>query len=317
MGRSAWQVYQGVLEAARERGLAAGSEQELAQALLGLPRERFLAFAREVGLKPKYLKHDLLPVAFLPGPLREALSRGLPLREAHRLARAWRRGEVSLEDLESRPPEALVALGRDQSGLDPRSPVWLFPREARREALPHGVARALVGLYTQKGELVVDPMAGYGTVVEAALALGRRAWGGDIEPKGPLVERADIRTLPRRFRREASLLVLHPPTFQSWLEAEGYREPPGDRYAGYIDYLVELLGVSLEALRPGGRLVLVVRPRRELNPKERQAGRDFFLSPFERAMAEQGPGLKPFRYHLAVSLDGGEDWHLFVGEVGA
>jgi len=315
MRRRAWLIYQEVLEAARRQGLAQGEEQEVARALLDLPREAFLAFARAVGLEAKYLRYDLLPIAFLPNPLRQALAKGLPLREAHRLARALKRGKVSPEDLAHRPLEAWVGLGRNGEDLDPRAPVWLFPPETRKEALPQGVARALVGLYTERGELVVDPMAGYGTVVEAARALGRRAWGGDIDPKGPLVERADIRTLPERFQGEAALLVLHPPTFASWLASEGHREPPEDRYAGYIEYLMELLRLSLEAVRPGGKLALVVRPRREVTRGERRAGRDFFLSPFERALAEVDPRLRPFRYHLAVSRDGREDWHLFVGEV--
>lgn len=288
-------------------------ERAVAQGLLALPREAFAALAREVGLKPKYLRHDLLPVAFFPEALREALKGGLPLRHAHRLHRLLRRGEARLEDLQGLPPEALATWPLEEGELDPARPVWLYPEDPRPEGLAPSVARALVRLHTRPGELVVDPMAGYGTVVEAALALGRRAWGGDIAPKGPRVERADIRHLPRRFREEAALLVLHPPTFATWVREEGHREPPEERYGGYIGYLQGLLELSLPALRPGGRLALVVRPRRRLSPGDWAGGRDFFLSPFERALAEI-PGLRPLAYHLAVSRGGGEDWHLFVAE---
>lgn len=312
MRRSAWEQYLRVLERGRALGLGEG-ERAVAEGLLALPKEAFAAFAQEVGLKPKYLRHDLLPVAFLPEPLREALKEGLPLRHAHRLHRLLKRGEVGLEDLRGRPAEALAAWPLGDGELDPSKPVWLYPEDPRPEALASSVARALVRLYTQPGELVVDPMAGYGTVVEAALALGRRAWGGDIAPKGPLVERADIRHLPRRFREEAALLVLHPPTFAAWLREEGHQEPPEERYAAYIGYLQGLLELSLPALRPGGRLALVVRPRRRLSPGEWAEGRDFFLSPFERALAE-APGLRPFAYHLAVGREGREDWHLLVAE---
>ncbi|AEV15170.1 hypothetical protein TCCBUS3UF1_1200 [Thermus sp. CCB_US3_UF1] len=315
MKRGAWQVYEEVLRAAQGLGLE-GEEGEVVQGLLALPREAFRTFAQGLGLKPKYLRHDLLPVAFLPEPLREALRAGLPLWHAHRLNRLLRAGRLALEDLQGRPPEALKALPREEGGVDLGAPVWLYPEDPRPEALAPGVARALVALYSLPGELVVDPMAGYGTVVEEALGLGRRAWGGDTCPKGPRVERADIRDLPRRFQGEAALLVLHPPTFASWLKEEGEKAPPEERYAAYVEYLQGLLDYALPALRPGGRLVLVVRPRHALSPREWAMGRDFFLSPFERALAEVSPRLRPFHYHLAVRRDGGEAWHLFVAEVG-
>jgi len=159
---------------------------------------------------------------------------------------------------------------------------------------------------------VLDPMAGRGTVVEAARALDRRAWGGDIAPRGPLVERADIRDLPRRFRKEAALVVLHPPTFSTWLREEGYREEAEERYGEYIRHISSFLDLCRPTLAPGGKLVLVARPRRTLTPKDLEAGHDFFLAPWERALAEAD--FRPLSYHLAVSQDGRQDWHLFVGE---
>jgi hypothetical protein len=308
-------VYEWVLEAARREGLGVG-EGEIVRALRRLGRSAFRAFAQRLGLSPKYLRHDLLPVADLPEVLREALRQGLPLQEAHRLHRLVRRGLLTLEDLEGKPPEALAALPYPDLEVPLEAPIWLFPPDPRgREALSPVVAKALVLRYTQRGELVVDPMAGYGTVVEAARALGRRAWGGDIQPLGPSVERADIRHLRERFRREAALLVLHPPTFAAFQKEGGRDLDPEERYAAYVQYLTDLVGYSLPALRQGGRLALVVSPRKEISPKEAQEGRDFFLSPFERALAE-ALSLRPVRYHLAVSRDGRQDWHVFVGEAG-
>jgi site-specific DNA-methyltransferase (adenine-specific) len=46
------------------------------------------------------------------------------------------------------------------------------------------VFERLVERFTRPGELVVDPFAGSGTTLRAALALGRLAWGSDIDAVG-------------------------------------------------------------------------------------------------------------------------------------
>jgi DNA modification methylase len=66
------------------------------------------------------------------------------------------------------------------------SSVWTLPpsrdRLAHRFASPPGALRRLVALYSEPGELVVDPFLGHGTTVKAALRLGRRAIGYDVDP---------------------------------------------------------------------------------------------------------------------------------------
>jgi site-specific DNA-methyltransferase (adenine-specific) len=47
------------------------------------------------------------------------------------------------------------------------------------------VFEKLIERFTLPGDLVVDPFAGSGTTLRAALALGRRAWGSDIDAAGP------------------------------------------------------------------------------------------------------------------------------------
>lgn len=44
---------------------------------------------------------------------------------------------------------------------------------------PQSLFETLVHRFTEEGQLVVDPFAGSGTTLKAALALGRRAWGCD------------------------------------------------------------------------------------------------------------------------------------------
>jgi len=54
----------------------------------------------------------------------------------------------------------------------------------------------VVQRFTQPGELVIDPMSGSGTTLDAARLLGRRALGFDLFPRRPDILPADARALP-------------------------------------------------------------------------------------------------------------------------
>jgi hypothetical protein len=57
-----------------------------------------------------------------------------------------------------------------------------------------GMARVLVGLYSQPGDTVLDPFSGSGVVpLEAALA-GRRAWANDLSPYAYMLTRGKLET---------------------------------------------------------------------------------------------------------------------------
>ncbi len=64
-------------------------------------------------------------------------------------------------------------------------PLWTIPFRRRKDDHPHvsprSVIRELILLLTEKGDLVVDPFAGFGTVVEVASSLGRIGIGWDID----------------------------------------------------------------------------------------------------------------------------------------
>ena len=66
------------------------------------------------------------------------------------------------------------------------SPVWTVPPAGRLSVHPHPSPPALVGrlvaLYTEPGELVVDPFAGSGTTLKVAASMGRRAVGYETDP---------------------------------------------------------------------------------------------------------------------------------------
>lgn len=89
---------------------------------------------------------------------------------------------------------------------DEATTLWDFPRQSP-PGVPlgdpsfNGVTPALAAVnvirrFTRPGDLVVDPMAGSGTTVDAARLLGRRALGFDLAPRRPDLLPADARALP-------------------------------------------------------------------------------------------------------------------------
>lgn len=65
-------------------------------------------------------------------------------------------------------------------------PLWTLPAAGRGRAHPHQFPRALarraLALFTNPGDLVVDPFAGSGTALAEAADMGRRAVGYEIAP---------------------------------------------------------------------------------------------------------------------------------------
>src|SRR5437899_7915699 len=101
------------------------------------------------------------------------------------------------------PAEAWAMLGR--TDLEAYT-TWDFPSQAAGHpdagaasfngVTPSGCAANLVRRYSGPGDLVVDPMAGSGTIGDVARALGRRAVSFDLVSRRPHILRADARAWP-------------------------------------------------------------------------------------------------------------------------
>lgn len=162
--------------------------------------------------------------------------------------------------------EAWAMLGC--SDLEPYT-LWDFPDQgagATRfgDASFNGVTPALCALnlvrrYTRPGDLVVDPMAGSGTIADVARSLGRRAVSLDIAPRRRDIVRADARQWPLP-PSAATLVVIDSPYSDNLV----YSADP--RCLGRIScrdgrFYREMARVALEAfrvLRPGGILAWII-----------------------------------------------------------
>ena len=74
-------------------------------------------------------------------------------------------------------------------------PLWRMPFRRRQDDHPHvsprPVIKNLITLLSEPGDLVVDPFAGYGTIISTAKTLNRSAMGWEIDTK--CVEEANKR----------------------------------------------------------------------------------------------------------------------------
>ncbi len=157
-------------------------------------------------------------------------------------------------------------LGR--SDLEPYT-TWDFPDQGAGtarfgDASFNGVTPALCVLnlvrrYTRPGELVVDPMAGSGTVADVARSLGRRAVSLDIMPRRTDIARADARCWPLS-DGAATLTVIDSPYSDNLV----YSADPrclgriSCRDGRFYRELGRVAGEAYRVLRPGGTLAWII-----------------------------------------------------------
>ncbi len=134
--------------------------------------------------------------------------------------------------------------------------------------MPPQIVENLLWLYTEPGDIVVDPFAGGGTTIDVAKAMGRRVWASDLHPSTPTlpIHEHDIVTgWPKSAPAKAKLVLLDPPY---WRQAAGrYSDDP--RCLGNLDLETfmgawrETLKVCSQHLEPGGVIAFIVSPARD------------------------------------------------------
>lgn len=154
----------------------------------------------------------------------------------------------------------LEKLSEEITGLkcDPRPyDVWNFAECCDlmgynyKGRIPGQIVLQTLYFFTEPGDLVIDPMAGSGTVVDACLLMNRKCLAFDNSPES-YEKRRDIREggvleTIQSLKHKPDLIFLDPPYFKKLEEEYGPESISALSRDEYLDFFGELAGKSYES----------------------------------------------------------------------
>ena len=183
--------------------------------------------------------------------------------------------------------------------------VWSFKHD-RAFGIPHpgsippGIVAHTLHYFTEPGALVVDPMAGGGTTLDVCESMGRKCLAYDIDPVRPDVHLHDVRSeLPPE--TTGCDLIFYDPPYHTMLARRYVESNAADvPLVSWISFLDVLARNAFAALRPGGRIALLLANQTE---KDLPAGHGYLDHAFLGYTALIGAGFLPER-RISCPMDG-------------
>ena len=175
--------------------------------------------------------------------------------------------------------------------------VWTF-RHNKAFGVPHpgsvppGIVAHTLHYFVPPGGLVIDPMAGGGTVLDVCEAMGRRCIAYDLTPVRPDIRCHDIR---HGFPEEASncdLVFCDPPYYTMLASSYTAESISSKSLQDWLGFLREFARNALQALQPGGILALLLAPQTE---KDLPPGYGYLDHTFLGYLAATDAGFIPLR----------------------
>jgi len=193
-----------------------------------------------------------------------------------------------------------------QTGFRPTPyDVWRF-RIDRAHGLPHpgSIPAAIVAhtlhYFSQPGDLVVDPMAGGGTTLDVAEAMGRRCLAYDLAPVRHDIRKNDVKHGLPSETGECALVFCDPPYHTMLAGAYADLGAPTASLDAWIAFLRGLARAAFASLRPGGHIALLLGNQTE---KDLPAGHGYLDHAFLGYQALLEAGFLPQR-RISCPMDG-------------
>ncbi len=227
---------------------------------VGIYRLNALGWTQEeigkvVGLAQRTISERLADLAKLPKLLKSHLDRGESVSDIAEqlkidLTLAWALALEGMDDV-----QRLEKLSEDVKGLKctPRPyDVWNFAEccdlmgYKYKGRIPGQIILQLLYFFTEQGDLIIDPMAGSGTVVDACLLMKRKCFAFDNKSESYKI-RVDIREGEaldsiQALKRKPDLVFLDPPYFKKLEKEYGSESISALPRNEYLDFFSELAG---------------------------------------------------------------------------
>jgi DNA modification methylase/plasmid maintenance system antidote protein VapI len=144
--------------------------------------------------------------------------------------------------------------------------VWNFAKNDPRLGydyagrIPGQIVMNLLYYYTEQGELVIDPMAGSGTTVDACLIMNRRCRAYDI---APTTARKDIKQLDLNNglpdeAMNCDLIILDPPYWDLLKRLYAKESVSSLDLKGWLEFMQKASINCYNALKEGGEVALII-----------------------------------------------------------
>jgi len=126
--------------------------------------------------------------------------------------------------------------------------------------VPGQIALNLLYQYTKQGDLVVDPMAGGGSTVDACLVMGRKCRAYDIEPMRYDIKQHDIVQGFHKKCKNCNFIFLDPPYWRlqkGCYSNEGVEESTLDEWYGFMK---KISTACYNTIKEDGYVALLLEP---------------------------------------------------------
>lgn len=156
--------------------------------------------------------------------------------------------------------------------------VWSFHADKDSDTtyfgrIPEQVVENLLWLFTEPGDVVVDPFAGSGTTIEVGKRMGRRVWAADRisgtkYPNLPIHQHDATAGWPDGAPQKPALVLLDPPY---WKQAAGrYSDDAADLGNQTLDEFMASWGAVLDGVRSArpARVAFIVSPAQDGGMKD-------------------------------------------------
>ncbi|MFO0956504.1 MAG: DNA methyltransferase [Isosphaeraceae bacterium] len=175
--------------------------------------------------------------------------------------------------------------------------VWAFRHDPafgvpHPGSIPPAIVAHALHYFSRPGDLVVDPMAGGGTTLDVAEAMGRRCLAYDIHPVRPDIRRHDVRNGIAEEACSCDLIFCDPPYHTMLAEAWGVSGIAEQPLAAWNHFLENFSRNCYAALRPGGYVALLLANQTE---KDLPAGVGYLDHGFLGYAALAAAGFRPER----------------------